>query len=50
MFEIILVVGVVLIAGAYLVRETIKSFKTGECPSCKDCHCGCGGCCHKKEN
>ena len=49
MFEIILVVGVVLIAGAYLVRETIKSFRTGECPSCKDCHCGCD-CCHKKEN
>ena len=49
MFEIILVVGVVLVAGAYLVRETIKSFKTGECPSCKDCHCGCD-CCHKKEN
>ena len=41
MFEIILVAVVVLVAGAYLVRETIKSFKTGECPSCKDCHCGC---------
>lgn len=48
MFEIILVAVVVVFAGSYIVYETIKSFKTGKCPSCKDCHCGCG--CHKKEN
>lgn len=49
MFEIILVAVVVVFAGSYIVYETIKSFKTGKCPSCKDCHCGCD-CCHKKEN
>ncbi|MCR5165347.1 MAG: hypothetical protein K6C40_15170 [Thermoguttaceae bacterium] len=50
MFEIILVAVVVVFAGSYIVYETIKSFKTGKCPSCKDCHCGCGCGCHKKEN
>jgi len=47
MFETLLVLGIILLAVAYIVRLVVRSVKSGECPSCKNCPCG--GCAHRKE-